>query len=558
MKRYQVIFIPVLPMNFTFNRKFLFSFAVLIFFKTYSHSYYVHPILGDDTHTGLSKAEAFKSLEKINQLNLKAGDSVFLAKGEVFYGSLILKNLNGEEKNPIYIGSKNWDANLLDAPALIDFKNYSYGIQIQNCSYVELHNLNITGEGYSGSKHSQNMTCGVLIHTQGEVSTSNIVLKNLALKGIFHENKGFTRGADEVNTANGTQAYGWGILLISDNPRAGISRVRITGCSVIDVSHTGIKLTGNKQNISDVEILNNLVYKTGGPGIQMSEVASVYVADNFVSHSGSDDDSRKWGRGSGLWTWGSSNVLIEKNKFLYANGPGDSAGAHIDFNCDNIVLQYNISAYNAGGFCEILGNNYNCSYRFNLSINDGNRTKGKDGAFQEGKIFWLSGYQGTSKKRKGPVNTYFYNNTIYSDGSYEPKVAIERTSRGILIANNIFCIKGETKLVLGDQYRPEVEDSQIASNVVFENNLFWNSKSWPAELSLQDTNPKYGDPVFKNPGGLNASDYIPLDSSLINKGISIPQLPGDNQGLPGGLQMSHDLLGKTIEDAAFLGAIKPE
>jgi hypothetical protein len=24
--------------------------------------------------------------------------------------------------------------------------------------------------------------------------------------------------------------------------------------------------------------------------------------------------------------------------------------AHIDYNCDNIVLQYNISAYNAGGF----------------------------------------------------------------------------------------------------------------------------------------------------------------------------------------------------------------
>ena len=120
-------------MNLMFNQKLLFFFAVLTFVKTYSPSSYVHPILGDDTHTGLSTAEAFKSLEKINQLNLKAGDSVFLAKGQVFYGSLILNNLNGEEQNPIYIGSKNWDANLIDAPALIDFKNYSYGIQIQNC-----------------------------------------------------------------------------------------------------------------------------------------------------------------------------------------------------------------------------------------------------------------------------------------------------------------------------------------------------------------------------------------------------------------------------------------
>ncbi len=541
-----------------FYRKLLVTITFLICVGTFANTYYVHPILGNDTHTGLSQAKPFKSLEKINQLNLQAGDSVFLAKGEVFYGNLVLKNLSGRELNPIYIGSKSWNANLLDAPALIDFKNHSYGIQIQNCSFIELDNLNLTGDGYGGSKPNQNMTCGVLIHTQDEGSINHIRLKNLILKGIFHENKGFTRGTDEVNTANGTQAYGWGIRLISDNPRASISQVLITGCSVSDVSHTGIKLTGTNKNITDIEISNNQVYKTGGPGIQMSEVASVYVAENFVSHSGSDDDSRKWGRGSGLWTWGSSNVLIEKNKFLYANGPGDSAGAHIDFNCDHIVLQYNISAYNAGGFCEILGNNYNCAYRYNLSINDGNRTKGINGAFQEGKIFWLSGYQGSSKKRKGPVNTYFYNNTIYSDGTYEPKVAIERTSRGILIANNIFYIKGETKLVLGDQYRPEVEDSKIASNVVFENNLFWSPKSWPAELSLQDANPKYGDPIFKNPGGLDASDYTPLASGHINNGITIPQLAGDTGGLPGGLQMYHDLLGETIKDFAFLGAIKPE
>ena len=43
------------------------------------------------------------------------------------------------------------------------------------------------------------------------------------------------------------------------------------------------------------------------------------------------DDTRKWGRGSGLWTWGSSFALISNNKFQNANGPADSAGCHIDF-----------------------------------------------------------------------------------------------------------------------------------------------------------------------------------------------------------------------------------
>ena len=77
-------------------------------------------------------------------------------------------------------------------------------------------------------------------------------------------------------------------------------------------------------------------------------------------------------------------------------------------------------------------------YRYNISINDGHRIKGVDGAFQEGKIFWLSGYQG-NKEPKGPVNSYFYNNTIYSDASIEAKFALDNTSNGIVIANNIFC-----------------------------------------------------------------------------------------------------------------------
>jgi hypothetical protein len=109
-----------------------------------------------------------------------------------------------------------------------------------------------------------------------------------------------------------------------------------------------------------------------------------------------------------------------KKKFLYANGPGDSAGAHIDYNCDNIVLQYNISAYNAGGFCEILGNNYNCMYRYNLSINDGHHYKSIDGAFKK-ENFMVKRFQGEKKKRKGPVNSYFYNNTIYSNTSMVSK-----------------------------------------------------------------------------------------------------------------------------------------
>ena len=224
-------------------------------------------------------------------------------------------------------------------------------------------------------------------------------------------------------------------------------------------------------------------------------------------------DRRKGVRGSWLWTWGCSKVKIEHNSLRNASGPGDSAGIHIDFNCDNVIVQYNVSENNTGGFCEILGNNYNCAYRYNVSINDGYRVKQKGVAFQEGKIFWLSGFNGKDRKRKGPFNSYFYNNTIYVKSDIEAKVAVDRASKGALIANNIFYIEGNSKQVLGDQYKPEVAGESTAENIFFQNNLFLKDDNWTVETPIQDDEPKFGEPLFKNAGGLGIEDYKPVNTA---------------------------------------------
>jgi hypothetical protein len=276
-----------------------------------------------------------------------------------------------------------------------------------------------------------------------------------------------------------------------------------------------------------------------------------------VNRSGSTNDTRNWGRGSGLWTWGSSDVLIEKSRFQNANGPGDSAGVHIDYNCRNVIVQYNFSANNAGGFCEILGNNHNCAYRYNISVNDGYRVKGKNGAFQEGKIFWLSGYTGNKSPRQGPFNSYFYNNTIYTSDVLTANFSIAPTAQGVLIANNIFYIKGRSQSVIGDQMRPDDGPAASIEKVVFQNNLFLRADNWPANSMIQDQSPRVGDPQFKNGGGGNLDDYIPQNAELImGKGIAIPHLPDDKIGLTVGLKVDRDILGHTISGTPDIGAIQ--
>lgn len=521
--------------------------------------YFVHPTHGQDTHHGSSRQQAFRTLQRASRVALLPGDRLLLASGETYYGELRLIGQHGRPDQPICITSVDWDPQVELSPALIDCKSQANGILLVGCSNIQISHLQITGNGYHpDSIPNYPMRCGVLISSKTDQPVHNITLQDLSIFEVFFENEGFTRDKEEVKTANGTQRYGWGIRVINTSSRSYITSLRIENCVVQQVSHTGIKFTGKAQNIGDVSISGNEVRQTGGPGIQMSEVHDVHVTHNRISYSGSHDDSRKWGRGSGLWTWGSSRVLIEKNSFSHANGPADSAGAHIDFDCDHIILQYNLSAYNAGGFCEVLGNTYNCVYRYNVSVNDGYRIKGESGAFQEGKTLWLSGYQGQSKARKGPVNFYFYNNTIFCADSLVAKIAIDNTSSGILIANNLFYLQGGAQAVLGDQYKPDTENHGQANKVRFQHNVFLDPASWPENLTIRDDHPRYGDPRFEKEGGSQVQDYRPRNVSLLkHKGIRIRLLPEDNAALWRPLQLEKDILGNPVGRKPSIGAMEP-
>jgi hypothetical protein len=540
---------------------------ILLFtsFESFATTYYINPKFGDDKNSGVSEITPFKSLEKASTVNLIAGDKVLLAAGYTFYETLMLQNVRGTASEPIIISSYCSGNELEDKRAIIDAKGYLNGIHLENCSFVEVSNLIITANAGGlilEEKKEKNMRCGVLVDYKTAGTFEHIYLNNLLIKDVFFEDKGFSRDKDEVKTANGQQNYGWGIRFIKKNRNTLLKDVKINACVVKNISHTGIKLTGRKNKnkeygIQNVEIGNNRVIGCGGPGIQMSGVYKGNIRNNYINKSGSNNDSRKWGRGSGLWTWGSSDILIEKNYFLNANGPGDSAGAHIDFNCKNVIMQYNFSVNNAGGFCEILGNTYNCSYRYNVSVNDGYREKDKNDAFQEGKTFWLSGFQGSKKERKGPFNSYFYNNTIFVKKDIIAKIAVDKAASGVLIANNIFYVEGKSKLVMGDQYKPDRGGKSKVKNIVFKNNLYLHKTNWPKDILIQDSKMIIGDPQFLNKGDYKITGYIPTNEELIkDKGIEIQKIPDDKIGLFIGLKPKYDILGNEIKGLPDMGAIE--
>ncbi len=548
---------------FKISGTFLLAFIINIS-CSYAASYYVDAVQGKDSNNGLSPATAIKSLKKAAQLSLKAGDELLLANQQEFNGALKFENISGDEDNPIVISSYSAKATSENSKATINAAGFLYGIHIKNSSFINISNIAIKANAGGvpkwlskqvNSNKTKPMRIGIFIEAHNKGNFQSIHLDNVDVSDIFYNEAETTRSIKETRSANGTQSYGWGIRFIA-RKGASLSDVSVSNSTISNVSHTGIKFNGHNKGINDAKLYNNIVSKTGGPGMQMSGVVNAHVSKNLVNYSGSSDDSRKWGRGSGMWTWGSSNILVEHNQFLNASGPGDSAGFHIDFNCDNVVVQYNLSMNNAGGFIEILGNNYNNAYRYNISINDGYRIKGENNAFQEGKTFWLSGYQG-NKARKGPFNNYIYNNTIYLKDEIMAKIAVAKTTKGAFIANNIFHIEGDSKLVSGDQYKPEKSGKSKIENIVFKNNLFLHANNWPTEVIIQDEQPKIGNARFTNAGGIALKDYTPTNRQLIkDKGIVVAPIPFDKIGLLKGLTVHYDILGNAIIGTPDIGAIE--
>ena len=458
------------------------------------NTYYFNSKTTNNSNLG-TKENPFKNLEYLKKIELFNGDKILLSNGSTFLNTIELLNKNGIEIS-------NYRADSIDNFPIINSRGKIASIFIENSSNIKINNIEITADGgganeFLHKKIKSDLRCGILYLVTDKNVHNNLEIDNVLIKDIFYENLGFIRDKKEVKTPNGTQSYGWGIRILNLSENGNLKNITIQNSEFINISHTAIRLIGKRNNqFKNINILNNKVFKSGGPGMVFNSTTNLLAKNNDINYTGSNDDPRKWGRGSGLWTWGSSYALITNNSFQNANGPADSAGCHIDFNCNDIIVENNLSKNNAGGFIEILGNNFNCSYRNNVSINDGHRIKGEKGAFQEGKTFWLSGYVGRGKERNGPFNSYIYGNYIYVSKDIIPKIAVDKKAKGVFVANNIFYFENDPVMVLGDQYKPDPGGKLEIENVFFQNNLFLKNH-WPKNVLIQPTNNIYTNSFYQ-------------------------------------------------------------
>ena len=313
-----------------------------------------------------------------------------------------------------------------------------------------------------------------------------------------------------------------------------ISNVKVTNTVISQTGHYGfwIKSLGLNgiDSIKNEQILvENCVFEnTGGSGFVPNKSKNVLVQDCIFNHTGSSIDNRMWKRGSGMWPFDCKNVVAQRNKFMNAHGPMDSYGSHIDYGNENVVYQYNYSYNNEGGFAEILGDNINCGYRYNISVNDGYR-EDPDGTEwnKKGKIFWVSNYCGSNTIRCPNTATFLYNNTIFINDSLNPEIYFWPNIGDVHVYNNLIIV-GEFGNVIPTLLENELNqlyvshnvfydssridlDTDLLNNAFFYDPLIFNSDYYgennPESYKIQNNSPAVGAGYLIN-GSLDTTDYI--------------------------------------------------
>lgn len=518
--------------------------------------YYVDSVDGKDTNSGTTPEKAWKSLDKVNNTIFGAGDEILFKAGTTYFGKLKPQG-SGAAGCPIVI-----DMYGTGSKPLIDAVGYLAGIHIEDSSYIHVNNLRITSDGGDNLEtRALEERYGVLVEVTLADPQTHIYLRDLEIYDIF------ATQSVPADGQNPTTNKGIGISISTTYwVRPHLSDVLIESCSIERTGFTGIKLTASwrtdpEVKISNVRLLDNDLQDIGGPGIQPNRVADLIVRGNTVDKSGSLIDPRMHGRGSGIWPWRCDDVLIEKNSFMHARGKADSCGAHIDVGNTGVVIQYNLSLDNEGGFIGVFGDNHNCCYRYNISINDGSRVKGVNGASANGKLFAFVSLAGVPEEGMGETtyNTYIYNNTIYVSSDIDSGFGVCRMIDGIFVANNIFHVLGSSFDAHTWWWNWIDAADAEPSNVVFMNNVYQRTDTLPPTLNIMDTEPIYGDSGFLNPGSSEPQDYVPANVDLIkDEGIEVTNLPGDGIGLHTGLAVTIDYLGNPIVGPPDIGAIEME
>ena len=260
--------------------------------------YYVSSSTGDDGNDGTSEDTAWKSLAKISEVTLTAGDAVLLKKGDTWIGEqIVLNNPTGTKEAPAMLGAygegekpKVWmyetevpkySADPLIKPVnaenfVIDGLDIGFcgvgidlyyhmttnkeNVRIQNCHFHDIYGFYQTDRG-SITKYP---------HATGIVVTSNVPIPGCAdpvIKGLY---------IDNCTTYDAGALYTYGSRIGSDGNN--VKGLYVTNCTMENNGIYGIATCGMDDGYMD----NCKIIDCGSRYSPMGSMGVMISGNNFT------------------------------------------------------------------------------------------------------------------------------------------------------------------------------------------------------------------------------------------------------------------------------------
>ena len=571
-------------------------------------TYYVDSIGGKDSNDGTSESKAFKTLDKVNDLNLEPGDTVLLKKGSVFEDQALkfTKEDSGTAEAPVKIstygegerpkintnGHGLWELNY-GTP--LDNQNHKWkgtvssSILIEDAEYLEIEGLELTNDRKSTTDTEKDKAyndayamdrTGVAGVAKDNGTVDHIVLNDLYIHDVTGNvyNKHMTNGGIYFIVAKPTNEGETGIARYND--------VQIRNCSLDTVNRWGIAVgytyqwrqfeTGElpdatmaKYGSSNVVIENNYLNHVGGDAIttmyldrpliqyNVSENAAEQINTKDYSKNqpsldanGNPNGTQGVGAGrvaAGIWPWKCKNAIFQYNEcFKTLNAAsGNGDGQPWDADYgDGTNYQYNYSHGNTASTIMFCGVN-SVNNTFRYNISQNEDMGPLDPAGNSG-------------------NCQVYNNTFYiKEGLDTIWSTVHRNNGPVDMENNIFYFAGKTPVTVRD-WNPENR-----GNKTYSNNLYYNITNLPSDAAAVKVDA--GTQVLVNPG--SGPDSVATDKAArkhedptketVFDGYKLAEnSPAINAGKVvvdrNGYTIDHDFFGHAITAVPEIGAAESD
>lgn len=450
-------------------------------------NYYIDAVSGNDNNNGTTPGTAWQSLEKVNSIVFKPGDSILFKANCTWTGGLEPKG-SGDISKQIVIGMygyMSFPRNSRNKPHIEGNGIYAT-VLLKEAEYWTISNLDVSNSTTATDIKLRN---GIMVLARATGITHRIIIQDCEVHDVhgdyrrrvgMYKNSGIRVSYPGTSTADSH----YDEVLVQRN-------------FVHDVKTSGIYIVSEADSrqetfYTNVKVLNNTIIRTGADGAIISHCISPVIEGNMILDAGYYGNYQSTNYIAGLW--GDNNngeILFQNNEVARTHKfMGDGQAFDTDWGTGGTsIYQYNYTHENKGGFflncIDCAGGRIPPTYvksiiRYNISVND-----------EESII-----------NRFNETIVEIYNNVFYkTSGNLDPG-----SSKTFKYSNNIFNFTTE----------PNWGISQYSNNCYY-----------PIPKNTNDVKGIAVNPGFVNAGTVgdgkkNADFYRLLPTSpCINAGISI-------------------------------------